>query len=209
MRNRTRSIAVSQGEQRRCLGLRKNSEHTTGITACCPLAPQNSELAARGDDGAATPTGKTEGLRVDGQRAATMWLRNTSSGWHASDTEGIRSCWGLAVLGEGRVGEGSWLWGGEWRSSTTTQGEERCCCSAQLAAQVGGGAHCATRERGSSSDVRQQCKGEARCWNFWAPWTGSWAAMEEWGSAMGDGELAAAAVLRGKEEQGRALASCC
>jgi hypothetical protein len=55
-----------------------------GITACCPLAPQNSEPTARGDDGAAAPTGKTEGLSVDGQRAATMWLRNTSSRWHAS-----------------------------------------------------------------------------------------------------------------------------
>jgi hypothetical protein len=52
----------------------------------------------------------------------------------ASDTEGIQGCWGLAVLGEGRVGEGCWSWGGEWRSSTTTQGEERCCCSARLAA---------------------------------------------------------------------------
>jgi hypothetical protein len=30
-----------------------------------------------------------------------MWLCNTSSGWHASDTEGIRGCCGLAVLGEG------------------------------------------------------------------------------------------------------------
>jgi hypothetical protein len=47
----------------------------------------------------------------------------------ASDMEGIRGCWGLAVLGEGRVGEGCWSWGGEWRSSMTTQGEERCYCS--------------------------------------------------------------------------------
>jgi hypothetical protein len=29
----------------------------------------------------------------------------------ASDTEGIRGCCGLAVLGEGRVGEGCWSWG--------------------------------------------------------------------------------------------------
>jgi hypothetical protein len=47
------------------LGLRKNSEHTAGITACCPLAPQNSEPAARGDDGASAhfveqPTGTME-----------------------------------------------------------------------------------------------------------------------------------------------------
>jgi hypothetical protein len=48
----------------------------------------------------------------------------------------------------------------------TMQGEERCCCSAQLAAQVGDGARCATRERGSSRDVRQQRKGGARCWKF-------------------------------------------
>jgi hypothetical protein len=41
-----------------------------------------------------------------------------------------------------------------------------CCCSAQLAAQVGDGARCATRERGSSRDVRQQRKGGARCWKF-------------------------------------------
>jgi hypothetical protein len=35
----------------------------------------------------------------------------------------------------------------------------------QLAARVGGGARCATSERGSGSggDVRQQCKGGARC----------------------------------------------
>jgi hypothetical protein len=53
-------IGIKQGsswshrsERRRCLGLRKNSEHTEGITACCPLAPQNREPTARVDDGAA------------------------------------------------------------------------------------------------------------------------------------------------------------
>jgi hypothetical protein len=78
----------------------------------------------------------------------------------------------------------------------TWTGSHGCCCSAQLAAQVGDGVRCATRERGSGRDVRQQGKGGARCrgllamvaelaaggtfgqggkkwgelcWNFWAP----------------------------------------
>jgi hypothetical protein len=38
-----------------------------------------------------------------------------------------------------------------------------CCCSAQLAAQVGDGVRCATMERGSGRNVRQQGKGGARC----------------------------------------------
>jgi hypothetical protein len=150
MRNRTRSVAVSPGvNDVDVWGCAKNSKHPAGITACCPLAPQISELAARGDVRAVAPTGKTKGLRVDGQRAATMWLRNTSSGWHASDTEGIPGCWWLAVLGEGRVGEGCWSWGGEWRSSTTTQGEERCCCSAQRAACCAGRQWSSLRDEGA------------------------------------------------------------
>jgi hypothetical protein len=53
MRNRTRIDVASPGCTTTTTGLRKNSEHTAAITACCPLAPQNSEPAARGGVGAA------------------------------------------------------------------------------------------------------------------------------------------------------------
>jgi hypothetical protein len=37
--------------------------------------------------------------------------RDCADRFDASDTEGIRGCCGLAVLGEGRVGEGCGSWG--------------------------------------------------------------------------------------------------
>jgi hypothetical protein len=80
------------------MGLRQKQRTPGGHHGVLLTAQQNSKPAARGDDGAAAPTGKTEGLRVDGQRAATMWLRNTSSRWHAS---GERSTDAAAMEKEG------------------------------------------------------------------------------------------------------------
>uniref|UniRef100_A0A804P1L9 Uncharacterized protein n=1 Tax=Zea mays TaxID=4577 RepID=A0A804P1L9_MAIZE len=112
------------------------------------------------------------------------------------------------VVAHGRPKRSRRAWLAAARRALNARGEGACCCGVQLAAQVGGGARYATRERGSSSDVRQQSKGGARCrgllamvvelaaggtfgqgkkwgelcWNFWAPWRKSGGAAPGTGS---------------------------
>jgi hypothetical protein len=133
------------------LGLRKNSKHPTGITTCCPLASQNSELAARGDVGAAAhniifPTGissNNQGGKIAGgamdddelAAAAVLWGREEDALLHP--------------------------WTGRKKGSQLEQGKQGRPAQRRNRTWL----PAAQRSWRTGSTAMEKL-----CWNFWAPW---------------------------------------